>query len=90
MFYHAIVFLPLLGAIIAGIASLRPHHNIATLVSIAGVCLSLVLSCFAFVEIALGGQALTVEVARWIGSGDFQAHWTWERWTAPNRNNTMK
>ena len=76
MFYHAIVFLPLLGAIIAGIASLRQHHNIATLVSIAGVCLSLVLSCFAFVEIALGGQALTVEVARWIGSGDFQAHWT--------------
>ena len=76
MFYHAIVFLPLIGAIIAGIASLRQHHNIATLVSIAGVFLSLVLSCFAFVEIALGGQALTVEVARWIGSGDFQAHWT--------------
>ena len=57
MFYHAIVFLPLLGAIIAGIASLRQHHNIATLVSIAGVFLSLVLSCFAFVEIALGGHS---------------------------------
>ncbi len=76
MFYYAIVFIPLFAAIAAGVASLYQRHNFAALVTIGGVCLSLVLSCFAFTAIAIGGQAEVVQVARWIGSGDFQAHWT--------------
>ena len=73
--YQAIVFLPLLAAIAAGLFSLREQHSAAAFVTIGGVIASLLLSCFAFVHIALGSNALTVEVARWIGSGDFQAHW---------------
>ena len=73
--YQAIVFLPLLAAIAAGLFSLREQHSAAAFVTIGGVVTSLLLSCFAFVHIALGSNALTVEVARWIGSGDFQAHW---------------
>ena len=75
MMYQAIVFLPLLAAIAAGLFSLREQHSAAAFVTIGGVVTSLLLSCFAFVHIALGSNALTVEVARWIGSGDFQAHW---------------
>jgi len=45
-------------------------------VSIAGVCLSFILSCFAFGTIALGSEQATIDVARWFGSGSFQAHWT--------------
>ena len=76
MFYKAIVFLPLVGAIAAGLFSLRKLDGAAVTVSIAGVCLSFILSCFAFGTIALGGEQATIDVARWIGSGSFQAHWT--------------
>ena len=76
MFYKAIVFLPLLGAIAAGLLSLRKLDGAAITASVSGVCLSFVLSCFAFGSVALGGEQVIVDVARWIGSGDFQAHWT--------------
>ena len=76
MFYKAIVFLPLIGAIAAGLCSLRKLDGAAVTVSIAGVCLSFILSCFAFGTIALGGEQATIDVGRWIGSGSFQAHWT--------------
>ena len=76
MFYKAIVFLPLLGAIAAGLLSLRKLDGAAITASVFGVCLSFVLSCFAFGSVALGGEQVIVDVARWIGSGDFQAHWT--------------
>ena len=76
MFYKAIVFLPLFGAIASGLFSLRKLDGAAVTVSIAGVCLSFILSCFAFGTIALGGEQATIDVARWIGSGSFQAHWT--------------
>ena len=76
MFYKAIVFLPLLGAIAAGLLSLRKLDGAAITASVSGVCLSFILSCFAFASVALGGEQVIVDVARWIGSGDFQAHWT--------------
>ena len=76
MFYKVIVFLPLLGAIAAGLLSLRKLDGAAITASVSGVCLSFVLSCFAFGSVALGGEQVIVDVARWIGSGDFQAHWT--------------
>lgn len=76
MFYKAIVFLPLLGAIAAGLLSLRKLDGAAITASVSGVCLSFILSCFAFGSVALGGEQVIVDVARWIGSGDFQAHWT--------------
>ena len=76
MFYKAIVFLPLFGAIAAGLLSLRKLDGAAITASVSGVCLSFILSCFAFGSVALGGEQVIVEVSRWIGSGDFQAHWT--------------
>ena len=76
MFYKAIVFLPLFGAIAAGLLSLSKMYGAAITASVSSVCLSFVLSCFAFGSVALGGEQAIVELARWIGSGDFQAHWT--------------
>ena len=75
MFFKAIVFLPLFGAIAAGLFSLRKLDGAAITVSIVCVCLSFILSCLAFGTIALGGEQAVVDVARWIGSGNFQAHW---------------
>ena len=75
MLYQAIVFLPLIGAAIAGILSLRARHQAAELVTIAGVVGSLALSCWVFVEVALGHNPVTIELSRWIQSGGFDARW---------------
>ena len=75
MFYKAIVFLPLIGAITAGLFSLRKLNGAAS-VSITGVCLSFILSCLPLERLHLGGEQAIVKVGRWIGSGNFQAHWT--------------
>ena len=75
MLYQAIVFLPLIGAAIAGVLSLRQRHQAAELVTISGVVGSLLLSCVAFAEVALGHQPVTIELARWIESGAFDARW---------------
>ena len=47
MFYKAIVFLPLFGAIAAGLLSLRKLDGAAITASVSGVCLSFILSCIA-------------------------------------------
>ena len=75
MMYQALVFLPLLAAVAALLFSLKKQHSAAIFVTIAAVLTSFVLSCIAFVDVALHHNATTIEVARWIGSGDFQAHW---------------
>ena len=76
MFYKAIVFLPLFGAIAAGLLSLRKLDGAAITASVSRCVLVLHSVLFAFGSVALGGEQVIVEVARWIGSGDFQAHWT--------------
>ena len=73
--YHAIVFLPLLGALLAGYFSLSHKHGASATVAIGGVVGSLLLSIFAFFEVAVGGNPTTIEIARWIVSGDFDASW---------------
>ena len=73
--YSAIVFLPLLGALLAGYFSLSHRHTATAVMAISGVLGSLLLSIIAFVEVALGGDTRTVQLARWIVSGDFDASW---------------
>jgi NADH-quinone oxidoreductase subunit L len=75
MFYQAIVFLPLLGAIAAGLFSLRQQNSAAIAVSVSGVVISFILSLFAFAHVAMGGNTEIVSVARWINSGTFEANW---------------
>ncbi|MGC6529603.1 MAG: NADH-quinone oxidoreductase subunit L [Candidatus Puniceispirillaceae bacterium] len=73
--YSAIVFLPLLGALLAGYFSLSHRHTASAVMAISGVLGSLLLSIIAFIEVALGGDTRTVQLARWIVSGDFDASW---------------
>ncbi|WP_438997297.1 NADH-quinone oxidoreductase subunit L [Candidatus Puniceispirillum sp.] len=73
--YASIVFLPLIGSVIAGILSLGHYDRAAERVTIIGLLLSLLFSIFAFAEVAIGGQPITIELSRWIVSGDFEAHW---------------
>ena len=73
--YHAIVFLPLLGAILAGYFSLSHRHQASAAMAISGVVGSFLLSLVAFYEIAISGNTQTITIARWIVSGDFDASW---------------
>jgi NADH-quinone oxidoreductase subunit L len=74
--YQAIVFLPLLGAAVAGLLSVRQQHWPAEIVTVVGVCASFLLSCFAFYHVALLHNPVTLDVARWINSADFVANWS--------------
>ena len=74
--YALIVFLPLVGSVLAGLLSLNNQDRPAELVTVTGLLLSLLLSIFAFAEVAIGGNPVTVDIGRWIVSGDFAAQWS--------------
>ena len=74
--YALIVFLPLVGSVLAGLLSLNNQDRPAELVTVAGLLSSLMLSVIAFAEVAIGGMPITVDIGRWIVSGDFAAHWS--------------
>jgi NADH-quinone oxidoreductase subunit L len=73
--YLAIVFLPLLGAAIAGLFGRFIGARASELVTTALLFVSAAISCFAFYDIIVLGHATLVRVATWVISGDFRADW---------------
>lgn len=75
--YEAIiVFLPLLGAIVAGLFGRFLGDKGAEITATLLLCAAAVLSCFAFVDVALGGNAKTILLANFITSGDLVIDWS--------------
>src|ERR1700753_2813721 len=74
--YAAIVFLPLLGAAIAGlfgrVIGQRPSELVTTALLFASAALSVV----AFNDVAIQGHKYIIPVLPWIHSGAFVADWT--------------
>src|SRR5579863_1763230 len=73
--YAAIVFLPLLGAAIAGLFGRIIGARASELVTTGLLFVSAALSCFAFYDVIALGHAQLVPVATWVISGDFRADW---------------
>ena len=71
----AIVFLPLLGAIGAGIASLMKNDTLGYVFSLTGVLLSAMLGWIVFITMAIPGIDQTIYLASWINVGSFQVDW---------------
>ena len=81
----AIVFLPLLGSMLAGILAFVPtgedkhfKHRIDTYAQwiTSGILLSCMLMSWAtFADVGLGGNAYTVKVLTWIQSGGLDLNW---------------
>src|ERR687890_1334790 len=73
--YHAIVFLPLVGFLIAGIfgrvLGARPSEIITT----ALLFVAAVLSWVSFIQVGFGDGATRVQVAQWMSVGDLQVDW---------------
>ena len=74
--YHAIVFLPLAGFLIAGLFGRSIGAKASEYVTSGLLVISAVLSWVAFFSVALGdSQLFTVPVLRFIESGALQASW---------------
>ena len=71
----AIVFLPLLGAIGAGVGAFLHRDRLAYAFSLSGVVLAMLLGWWAFISVAVPGQNLTIYLARWFDVGLFQVDW---------------
>ncbi|HEV7370883.1 NADH-quinone oxidoreductase subunit L [Arenibaculum sp.] len=72
----AAIFLPLLGAIVAGFFGKWIGDRGAQIVTTGGLLVSMLISIWLFGDIALGGDARTVELFTWIDSGSFEAAWS--------------
>src|SRR5690606_18431912 len=76
MIYQAIVFLPLVGAILAGFfgraLGVRPTEIMPT----AMVGIAALLSWVVFIQIGFGGVVVKVPIARWITSGELDVAWS--------------
>jgi NADH-quinone oxidoreductase subunit L len=73
--YLAIVFLPLLGAAIAGLFGRLIGNRASELVTTGLLFVSAALSCWAFYDIIVQGHAALVHIADWTVSGSFKAAW---------------
>ncbi|MEO3999133.1 NADH-quinone oxidoreductase subunit L [Mesorhizobium sp. CAU 1732] len=74
--YHAIVFLPLVGFLIAGLFGRSIGAKASEYVTSGFLVISAVLSWVAFFTVAFGeGQAFTIPVLRFIQSGGLDVAW---------------
>ena len=73
--YHAIVFLPLIGFLIAGIFGRVIGPRPSEIVTTALLGVSAFLSWIAFISVGFGSGATRVQVASWMVSGDLVVDW---------------
>jgi NADH-quinone oxidoreductase subunit L len=71
----AAIFLPLIASIIAGFFGRWIGDRGAQLVTCAAVLISAVLAIVIFFQVAIGGQAVTVDLFNWMDTGDLQVEW---------------
>ena len=73
--FHAIVFLPLLGAILAGLFGRFLGARPSELITSSFLVIAAVLSWVAFVQVAIYGNAQQIELWPWIRSGTLDVSW---------------
>lgn len=74
--YHAIVFLPLVGFLIAGIFGRLIGHRPSEIVTTALLFVCAVLSWVAFIHVGFGEEPMErIQVAQWMSVGDLQVDW---------------
>lgn len=71
----AIVFLPLVGALIAGLLGKTLGDRGAQFVTCCLLVVSALLSMLVFVDVGLHGNARTTELFTWFDSGSFELSW---------------
>jgi NADH-quinone oxidoreductase subunit L len=74
--YTAIVFLPLLGSVIAGLFGRILGARASEIVTTGLLFVAAALSCYALYDVAYLGHGAVIRVAPWIVSGNFTADWS--------------
>ena len=75
MIYTAIVFLPLLGALFAGLLGRMMPPRASEIVTTALLVTAAILSWVVFARVGFSGETARVPVLRWITSGELDAGW---------------
>ncbi len=75
MIYQAIVFLPILGALIAGLFGRVIGDRASEIITTTFLMIAAVLSWVVFVNVGFGGDTAKVTLLRWITSGDLDVSW---------------
>lgn len=75
MIEKLILFLPLIGAVIAGMNTRRMNYHFAQIITTGCVMTAAVLSFIVFNDVALNGNAKIITLADWIYSGTYKADW---------------
>ena len=78
MMYKLIVFLPLIGFLIAGMFGRRIGDKASQLLTASLVSIAAILSWMAFADIALAGQKEHVHVLNWVSSGTLNFSWAFK------------
>src|SRR3954447_15106149 len=73
--YHAIVFLPLIGFLIAGCFGRWIGVRASEIVTTAFLFVAMLLSWIAFILVGFGAGATHVQVANWMTSGELAVDW---------------
>ncbi|MEX0590115.1 MAG: NADH-quinone oxidoreductase subunit L, partial [Xanthobacteraceae bacterium] len=73
--YHAIVFLPLLGCLVAGLFGKFAGVRGAQLITSGLLVVCAVLSWIAFVDVGIYGHEARVRLFTWIAAGGLQVDW---------------
>ena len=76
MIYNAIVFLPLLGALIAGFFGRVIGERPSEIITTGFLMVACVLSWFVFIQVGFGSETARVPVMRWITSGELDVAWS--------------
>ena len=76
MIYALIVFLPLLGALVAGLFGRLIGERASEIVTTAFLFIAAVLSWVTFVQVGFGHETHKVQLMRWISSGELDTAWT--------------
>jgi NADH-quinone oxidoreductase subunit L len=74
--YHAIVFLPLVGFLIAGLFGRLIGHRPSEIITTALLFVCAVLSWVSFISVGFGDVPMErIQVAQWMSVGDLQVDW---------------
>lgn len=70
------VFLPLLGAFLAGFFGKQVGHKGAQFITTSFMTVALICTIILFKQVALGGEDRIVDLFTWIASGDLNVKWS--------------
>ncbi|MAW80488.1 MAG: NADH-quinone oxidoreductase subunit L [Parvularcula sp.] len=71
-----VVLLPLFGAMLSMPVGRAFGYRASELLTTGLLLIAAIMSWFLFFDVALGGNARTITLFEWIGSGDFRANWS--------------